>query len=80
MAIHAIHCPVSGVQVTQVTNFDGDVRRIICSEYEGGGTCRLMRAALQGGPLTQLLERNTEHTLGTHDTHCVLRTASRQEH
>ena len=75
MAIHSVHCPVSGEQVTQVTNFDADVTRVICPEYEGGGTCRLMRAALHGGPLSQLLERNHEHTLSTRDTRCLLRAA-----
>jgi hypothetical protein len=75
MAIHAVHCPVSGEQVTQVTNFDGDVQRVICREYDGVGTCRLMRAALQAGPLAQLLERNRERTLSRHDTRCVLRAA-----
>jgi len=75
MAIHAVHCPVSGEQVTRVTNFDGDVQRVICREYDGAGTCRLMRASLQAGPLAQLLERNREHTLSTRDTHCVLRSA-----
>ena len=75
MAIQSVWCPVSREQVTQVTNFQGGVERVICPEYEVGGTCRLMKAALQGGPLTQLLERNTEHTLGTRATGCVLKVA-----
>jgi len=75
MAIQSIRCPVSGEQVTQVTNFEGGVKRVICPEYDEGGTCRMMQAALQGGPLTQLLERNAEHTLNTRDTRCVLRSA-----
>jgi hypothetical protein len=32
-----------------------------------------MKTALQGGPLTQLVERISEHTLGTRDTNCLLR-------
>ena len=72
MAIHSTRCPVSGESVTQVTNFEGEVTRVICPEYDTGGTCRLMKTALQGGPLTQLLERNSEHTLSTRDTNCVL--------
>jgi len=56
-----------------VTDFEGGVKRVICSEYDVGGTCRLMKAALHGGPLTQLLERNTEHTLSMRGTECVLK-------
>jgi hypothetical protein len=73
MAIQSTRCPVSGEQVTQVTNFEGGVTRVICPDYEVSGACRLMRTALQGGPLTQLVERNSEHTLNTRDTNCVLR-------
>lgn len=73
MSIKALTCPVSGTQVTEVTNFEGLLRRVICPEYDADGNCRLMRAALQGGPLTQLLERTREHTLATRDTRCVLR-------
>jgi hypothetical protein len=72
MAIQSVRCPVSGEQVTQVTNFEGGVERVICPEYDVGGTCGLMKAALQGGPLTQLLERVSEHTLGTNTVKCVL--------
>lgn len=74
MAIQSTRCPVSGEPVTQVTNFEGGVTRVICPEYDDlEGTCRLMKTALQGGPLTQLLERHTEHTLGTRTTECVLK-------
>jgi hypothetical protein len=73
MAIHSIRCPVSGEQVTQVTNFEGGVTRVICSEYEDVGTCRLKKATFQASPLAQFLERNAEHTLGSRGTQCVLR-------
>lgn len=73
MSIKALTCPVSGTQVTEVANLEGLVTRVICPEYDAEGNCRLMRAAFQGGPLTQLLERTREHTLDTRDTHCVLR-------
>lgn len=75
MAIQSTRCPVSGEQVTQITDFEGGVMRVICPEYEASGSCRLMKTALQGGPLTQLVERNNEHTLSTRDTNCVLRLA-----
>ena len=46
-----------------MTNFEDTVERVICPEWDVSGTCRLMTDARQGGPLAQLLERNTEHTL-----------------
>lgn len=73
MAIQSIRCPISGEQVTRVTNFEGDVERVICPECDVSGTCRLMRDARQGGPLAQLLERNTEHTLSLRGNACVLK-------
>ena len=75
MAIQSTRCPVSGEPVTQVTDFEGGVTRVICPEYDASGTCRLMKTALQGGPLTQLVERNREHVLSMRDTTCVLRAA-----
>ena len=73
MAIQSIRCPISGEQVTQVTNFEGGVERVICPEYDVSGTCRLMKDSLQGGPLTQLLERHSEHTLSMRGSECVLK-------
>lgn len=75
MAIQSTRCPVSGEQVTRVTNFEGGVTRVVCPEYDASGACRLMKTAFQGGPLTQLVERNNEHTLSMRDTNCVLRVA-----
>lgn len=73
-----IRCPVLGEHVTGVTDFEGNVTKIICEKYEEPtGTCRLRSAVLQGGPLTQLLERVSEETLGTGGTQCVLRATSR---
>jgi hypothetical protein len=47
-----IRCPVLGGQVTRVTDFKGNVTRIVCEEYEEpAGTCRLRKTVLQGGPL-----------------------------
>lgn len=73
-----IRCPVLGGQVTRVTDFKGNVTRIVCEEYEEpAGTCRLRKTVLQGGPLAQLLERVSEETLDTAGTLCVLRATSR---
>jgi hypothetical protein len=74
MAITSVRCPVLGAHVTRVTDFEGNVMTIICAEYdESSGTCRLKKAALEGGPLAQLLERTSEEALNTRSTLCVLR-------
>jgi len=74
MAMTSIRCPVLGAHVTRVTDFEGNVTRIICAEYEEStGTCRLKKTALEGGPLAQLLERMSEETLNTRSTLCMLR-------
>jgi hypothetical protein len=74
MAMTSIRCPVLGGHVTQVTDLEGTVTRIICTEYEGSnGACRLKKAALEGGPLAQLLERMSEDTLNSRSSVCVLR-------
>jgi hypothetical protein len=72
MAMTSIRCPVLGAHVIRVTDFEGSVTRMICPEYVDG-TCRLEKAALEGGPLAQLLERVSEGTLETRNTMCVLR-------
>ena len=74
MAISSIRCPVLDAVVTQVTDFEGAVTRIICTEYEPShGTCRLKQSSREGGPLAQLLERMSEDSLNTRGTVCVLR-------
>jgi hypothetical protein len=56
-----------------VTNLEDEVVTIICPEYEQAtGICRLKKAALAGGPLSQLLERLSEDMLGTRTTRCDL--------
>jgi len=75
MAIRSIHCPVLGAHVTQVTDLEGTVTRIICTEYEeSDSTCRMKTAARESGPLGQLLERVSEDTLDTRSPRCVLLT------
>jgi hypothetical protein len=73
MAIQSIRCSVSATDITLVLDLENRVIRVICPEYEPDGSCRLMKNARSGGPLTQLLERATEHTLTTHETRCVMR-------
>ena len=70
----SIRCPVLGAHVTQVTDLEGNITRIICAEYHASdGTCRLKKSAREGGPLAQLLERVSEDTRDTRSTVCVLR-------
>ena len=74
MFMTSIRCRVLGAHVTRVMDFEGNVMRIICAEYEASsGTCRLKKTALEGSPLAQLLERMSEETLDTRSTLCMLR-------
>ena len=76
MAIRSIRCPVLGARVTEVTDLEGNVTKIICAEYEASdGTCRLKKSTRDGGPLTQLLDRMSENTLSTRSTSCILSNA-----
>ena len=73
MAIVYVRCPVLGASVTRVTDLEGEVTALICPEFEEPtGICRLKKNARQGGPLSQLIERVSEDTLGTRTTRCNL--------
>jgi hypothetical protein len=68
-----VRCPVLGAQVTTITDFEGKFTTIICSEYDRRTrSCRRKKDALTGGPLSQLLERVEENTLGSRGTRCDL--------
>ena len=73
MAAATIHCPVLGAHVSRITNLEGEVTNLICSEYEEStGICRLKRHASRGGPLAQFLERESEDTLDARTERCHL--------
>jgi hypothetical protein len=73
MAITAVRCPVLGATVSRVEDFEGGVRSVICAEYdEATGTCRTKQRALEGGFLSQLLERVSEDSLASRTTRCDL--------
>jgi hypothetical protein len=73
MAIRSVRCPVLGANVTLVTDLEGAVTRVICVEYDDAdGGCRLKKAAREGGPLGQLLERVSEESLDTRSTRCIM--------
>ena len=76
MVMNTIRCPVLGAPITQVSDFEGRVTRVICKEYDASnGSCRLKKSTREGGLLSQFLERVSEDTLGTRSTLCVMRTA-----
>jgi hypothetical protein len=73
MAIHVVRCTVSGATVTRVTDLEGRVTQLICSDYdEPTKTCRIRRATLGGGPLSQFLDRAAADTLDRRGTRCDL--------
>ena len=73
MPVARVRCPVLGAQVTSITDFEGGLTTIICPEYDRPTRgCRLKRDASRGGPLSQLLERVEENTLGSRGTRCDL--------
>jgi len=72
MGTTSIHCPVLGAAVACVSDLEGHVSRVICSEYEEPGLCRLKKQVSRGGPLSQLLDRVAENSLQTRSTVCVM--------
>ena len=76
MALNPVHCSVLHATVTRETDFEGEVTRVLCPEYEEPtGICRLKRNAQGNGPLGQLLERVSEESLDTRSLQCALRAA-----
>jgi hypothetical protein len=66
-----ILCPVLRDHVTRITDFEGEPTTVVCPEYEGlTKTCRLKKHTADAGPLSQLLERVEETTLGSRGTRC----------
>ena len=74
MAIIRVACPVVHTIVTCVSDLEGTITQVMCPEYEEtSGVCRLKRHSLEGGPLSQLLDRITQDTLDTRTTRCDVR-------
>ena len=73
MPAKSVHCPVLGAHIVRIINVESECTGIICPEYlEPTKACRLKKDALDGGPLSQLLERVEESTLGSRTTRCDL--------
>ena len=74
MAITTIRCPVARRTVVCDVDLEGTITRVSCPELEERTEiCRLKRNALEGGPLSQLLQRASEHTLDSSRLTCDLR-------
>jgi len=67
----SVYCHERRGNITLETDGDGAVCRIICPKYEySTGLCRLRHDTLEGGPLSQLLERAAGNTLNARATRC----------
>lgn len=75
MSLETVHCAVVGRQVTRVTDLEGNVIRVICPELlNGSGLCRRRMRTAEGGPLSQLLGRLSEHDLQMKGYLCLMQT------
>ena len=73
MAIRSSWCPVLQHYVTRVTDPEGAVAAVFCSEYEKETrTCRMKREAFDYGPLSQLMKRASDHLLADPLTRCTM--------
>ena len=73
MAITTIPCAVAQRDIMCEADLEGTITRVFCPELEERtGVCRLKRNAIEGGPLSQLLERASEHTLDSRRLTCNL--------
>jgi hypothetical protein len=68
MALMTTHCPVSHADVVRVTDLEGATLRVICADFDAA--CGLKVRAREGGPLSRLIERAAEGTLGSEGTRC----------
>jgi hypothetical protein len=71
MALVTTHCPVSHADVVRVTDLEGATLRVICADFDAAtAACGLKVRAREGGPLSRLIERAAEGTLGSEGTRC----------
>jgi len=71
VGMKSVYCHERRGNITLETDLDGVVRRVICPKYEpGSGLCRLRHKPLEGGPLSQLLERVAGNTVNARTTRC----------
>jgi hypothetical protein len=71
MAIESRWCRVLHAEVAMTTSFEGEVTSIACTHFDPTTkTCRLKRVSKLAPPLSQLLERVSEETLGDRRPRC----------
>jgi hypothetical protein len=74
MAITTIRCPVAQRSVVCDVDLEGTITKVFCPELEEHtAICRLKRNELEGGPLSQLIQRASDHTLESCRLTCDLR-------
>jgi hypothetical protein len=67
----SVYCHERRGKITLETDSGGVVRRVICPKYENStGLCRLRHYTIEGGPLSQLLERVAGNSLNARTTRC----------
>ncbi len=73
MALRSSWCPVLQSYVTRVTDLEGALAAVFCSEYEKSTrTCRMKRETLDRGPLSQLMKRASENPLADTMARCTM--------
>ncbi len=71
MGMKSVYCHERRGNITLETDSGGVVRRVICPKYENStGLCRLRHYTIEGGPLSQLLERVAGNSLNARTTRC----------
>ncbi len=67
----SVYCHERRGNITLETDSGGVVRWVICPKYENStGLCRLRHYTIEGGPLSQLLERVAGNSLNARTTRC----------
>jgi hypothetical protein len=67
----SVYCHERRGNISLETDSGGVVRRVICPKYENStGLCRLRHYTMEGGPLSQLLERVAGNSLNARTTRC----------
>jgi len=71
VGMKSVYCHERRGNITLETDPNGVVCRVICPKYENStGLCRLRHDAMEGGPLSQLLERVAGSSLNARTMHC----------
>lgn len=64
MRVTSVWCPVRQAYVIRVMDLEGQVIKVLCSEFDKAPrTCRMKKEAFEGGPLSQLLKHVSEDSL-----------------